>query len=82
MYESHVHSYETYIRYSIVICPPSKITFVDSLVSVGLRGNVSEVASVKCGSKLSTATNNINIRTEHSRCIPKIVSYADTVRTG
>ena len=28
MYESHVHSYETYIPYSIVICPPSKNTFV------------------------------------------------------
>ena len=48
---------------------------------VGLRENVSEVASVKYGSTLSTATNNINTRTEHSMCTPKIVSYADAVRT-
>ena len=33
MYESNVHSYETYIRYSTVICPSSKITFVENLVS-------------------------------------------------
>ena len=32
IYEIHVHSYETYIRYSIVICTSSKITFVENLV--------------------------------------------------
>ena len=49
---------------------------------VGLRENMSEVASVKYGSTLSTATNNINTVTDHNRCTPKIVSYADAVRTG
>ena len=43
---------------------------------------MTEVASVKCGSTLSTATNNINTGTDHNRCTPKIVSYADAVRTG
>ena len=49
---------------------------------VGSRENVSKVASVKCGSTLSTATSNINTGTDHSICTPKIVSYADAVRTG
>ena len=49
---------------------------------VGSKENVSKVASVKCGSTLSTATSNINTGTDHSRCTPKIVSYADVVRTG
>ena len=51
-------------------------------VPVGSRKNVNKVASVKCGSILSTATSNINTGTDHSRCTPKIVSYADAVRTG
>ena len=41
-----------------------------------------KVASVKCGSTLSTVTSNINTGTDHSICTPKIVSYADAVRTG
>ena len=49
---------------------------------VGLRENVSEVASVKCGSTLSTATHNIDKGTDHSRSTPKIISYANAVRTG
>ena len=49
---------------------------------VGSRENVSKVASVKCGSTLSTATSNINTGTDHSMCTQKIMSYADAVRTG
>ena len=41
-----------------------------------------EVASVNYGSTLSTATNNINTGTEHSKCTPKIASYADALWIG
>jgi hypothetical protein len=69
---------------SIVSLVPSWIfnniiqrTISDGLVDelIGSRENMSKVASVKCGSTLSTATEDINVRT-------KIVSYADAVMTG
>ena len=43
---------------------------------------MSKVASVKFGSTLSTAMNNINVRTGNNNRTPKIEVYADSVRTG